>query len=402
MTLDIIESELQKPSIFKDESKLSIDYVPPKLPHREQEIRKLISIFRAVLENPMSISRKVVITGDIGTGKTAISKFFGEKILEYAKKRGLPLKYIHLNCRKHRSTFVLLNTLIRALSPKFPERGYSHDELLSILRGILAEKNVHVILTLDEIEYLIQFNRQDAQELIYSLTRLYEEEMNAPQRISLILISRSDAFLSAFDESVLSTLQPSKIHLEKYTEEQLFDILKDRRDMAFYERVVPDDILQMIAEIAAPRGDARYAIELLLKAGKYAEQEGKTKVIPEHVRKAKSETHPAVRKEVLRDLSKHEKLLLLALARKLRKSEQVYLTMGELEELYRILCEELGEKARTHTQIWEYVQNLEKFGIISKRLSGRGMRGKTTLISLPEVPAEILERELMRELGISE
>jgi cell division control protein 6 len=72
--------------------------------------------------------------------------------------------------------------------------------------------------------------------------------------------------------------------------------------------------------------------------------------------------------------------------------------MGEAEEGYEIICEEYGEAPRGHTQLWKYVKNLSVIGILEKKISGAGRRGKTTLISLPRVPASDLEQELTNAL----
>ena len=60
--------------LFKDESKLSFDYVPEKLVHRDKQLDKLWMIFRPVLEGAMS--QTAFLIGNVGTGKTATSKRF--------------------------------------------------------------------------------------------------------------------------------------------------------------------------------------------------------------------------------------------------------------------------------------------------------------------------------------
>jgi cell division control protein 6 len=91
-----------------------------------------------------------------------------------------------------------------------------------------------------------------------------------------------------------------------------------------------------------------------------------------------------------------KKLVLLAIARRIRK--KAYITMGEAEEAYKIVCEEYGEKRRAHTQFWKYVGDLDALGLIDTKLSGEGVVGKTTLISLPEIPSKILSDNLERSL----
>ena len=122
-------------------------------------------------------------------------------------------------------------------------------------------------------------------------------------------------------------------------------------------------------------------------------------VTPECVRNAVASVYPVVRKDMLPALSKHEKLFLIGIARHFKQNDSAYMSMGEAEESYALICEEFGEKCRGHTQIWKYVRALSVAGIIETIASGSGQRGKTTLIGLSRVPASDLEQELNRILS---
>jgi len=74
------------------------------------------------------------------------------------------------------------------------------------------------------------------------------------------------------------------------------------------------------------------------------------------------------------------------------------MSMGEAEDAYAIVCEEYGEKRRGHTQLWKYVKEFSASSVVETKVSGEGRWGKTTLISLPRVPASDLEQELSRAL----
>ncbi len=159
-----------------------------------------------------------------------------------------------------------------------------------------------------------------------------------------------------------------------------------------------NETLQLVCDIASERGDARYAIELLWRAGKQADSIDSRKVIPDYVRKAKADTHPELRKEVFTTLPRQNGLLLLAAARQLKENRGAYITMGELEDMYQSVCEEYGEEPRAHTQVWEWVQDLNAHGLVDTKRSSVGQRGQTTLIGLSDVPAEMLERYLLNIL----
>jgi len=387
------------PSVFKDESRLSIEYVPSQLPHREKELRLLEIFFASTLENPGGLSQRVQITGGIGTGKTALSKLFGSRVENTARGRGINLRYVHVNCRVNKSLFTILKRVLESLTVPFPQRGYSDEELLHSLLRYFDEKNCFLIIALDELESLI---REEGSEPLYALTRVQEERLGLLQRFSLICIVRRPEVFKSLDESTVSTLLHNVIHLDGYSLPQLEDILNYRVQEAFRENAVRSETLRLIADVAGARGDARYAIEILWRAGKYADSEESKAVLPEHARKAAASIYPAVRRESLGYLGLHERLLLLAIARRLKQTEAAYITMGDVEEAYRIVCEEHGKEPRGHTKIWEFLQELEDIGVIVTKISDTGFRGKTTLMGLPEIPAAILEREVTRLLEAGE
>ena len=384
-------------SVFKDESKLDINYVPPRLPHRGPQLDLLNKFFRFIIESPGKMTQRVLIVGKVGTGKTVLSQRFGLSIAREAQERGTNLHYVHVNCRECKgSLFMILHRTITKFYPNFPRRGYSEVELLQMLMQVLDERNVYLILVMDELESLIQSEGSDP---IYSLTRIQEDRVKAPQRLSLICILREPECLDKLDASTRSTLQRNIIHMEEYSASQLQDILNDRVALAFRHGAVSTQTIGIISELAAEEGDARYAIELLWRAGKYADVSESPEVLPEYVRKAAVSVYPVVRKDSISSLSLHEKLFLLGVARRFKQTEAAHLSMGEAEDAYTVVCEEWSQKKRGHTQLWKYVKELSALGIIKIEPSSVGQRGKTTLISLPRVPASDLEQELNKALS---
>ena len=83
--------------------------------------------------------------------------------------------------------------------------------------------------------------------------------------------------------------------------------------MAFELGAVEEDVVDLIAELAFKEtGNARFGIELLWRAGKYADAQDADTVEPECVRMAVSSIVPGMRRSELAELSLHEKLFLLA------------------------------------------------------------------------------------------
>lgn len=380
-------------SVFRDETKLDMSYVPNRLPHREHELRLLKQFFNFMLQFPGKMAQRVIITGDVGTGKTVLSQRFGADMTSEANKLGTKLCYVHVNCREYRgSLFPILHQAVTRFHPNFPRRGYSAEELINILFEILDEENAYVILALDEFESLVE---REGSEAVYKLTRLQEIRHGKLQRLSLICIARDLKVFERLDASTRSTLQSNIIKLEKYSKKQLVDILNDRVNLAFKPSAVPEETVDLVAELAfSEGGNARFGIELLWRAGKYAEVEGLSVVTPEHVRKAASSIIPTLRKSEIAGLGLHEKIFLLGIARLFKTSRAAYVPFSDAERAYAVICEEVGEKPHSHTQLWKYLQNFAVMGIVNTEVSARSNRGRSTLIYLPRIPAEELEKEL--------
>jgi len=380
-------------SVFKDETKLDITYIPGRLPHRDRELRLLMEFFSFILQFPAKMAQRVIIFGDVGTGKTVLSQRFGVDITHEANKLGINLRYVHVNCREYRgSLFLILYHIVSVFHPTFPRRGYSAEELLRILLQILDEENAYVILALDEFESLVE---RESSEAVYKLTRLQEIRQDKPQRLSLICILRNLKVIEQLDASTRSTLQSNIISLVKYSKQQLIDILNDRVSLAFKSLTVPEDTISLTGEIAfSEGGNARFGIELLWRAGKYADAEDLDAVTPECVRKAVSSIIPTMRKSDLASLSFHEKLFLLGIARIFKEGQKAYISLTDAEQAYAVVCEEFNMKPHSHTQLWKYLQTLSGVGIVETEVSAAGNRGRSTLIYLSRIPIHELEKEL--------
>ncbi len=380
-------------SVFKDETKLDINYIPRSLPHRERHFRLLMEFFSFILQHPERMTQRVLITGDVGTGKTVLAQRFGATISREASRHGISLRYIHINCREYRgSLFLILQHVVSSFHPSFPKRGYAAEELLRILMQVLDEENTCTILTLDEFESLIS---REGSEAVYKLTRLQEARQNRPQRLSLICILRSQRVIEQLDSSTRSTLQSNIINLEKYSKQQLADILTERVSLAFRPLTVTEETVGLIAALAfSENGNARFGIELLWRAGKYADAENLDTVTPECARKGVSSIIPSMRRSDLNVLGFHEKLFLLGIAKTFKESQKALIHLTEAEQTYAVLCEEFDTAPNSHTQVWKYLRDFSTLGIVEAEVAASGSRGRSTTISLPRIPAHELEKEL--------
>jgi len=395
MVIDYFEELLRKPTLFKDESKLDINFIPEKLPHREKELSLLSQLFLALITNPYSISRKILITGRTGIGKTVTVKSFGEMLENAGKKRDVSIKYIHVNCRKERTSYKVLIKLVRSLNKSFPKRGYSPQDLLEVIIEYLNTQNTHLLIVLDELSYLINNN----EDLIYFLTRLNDDSKSSIQRVSIIGIVRDISCLSNLDSSTLSTLQRNIIKFNNYTNKQIFDILRYRAKISLKENVISDKIISLIAEIVSKNGDIRYGLNLLWRACKIAESQNFKTITPECIRLGNQETIPFLTQDVLNYMNNQKLLFLYAIVTVLKSTNSPRIPLVEILNSYFTLCENLGLKARSYSQLWKYLQEYKKENIISVKVISEKIKGRKSLIEIPDIPLPRFEEILLNILN---
>ena len=137
-----LEKQYLSNSLFTKEEFLEVNYLPNNILHRDQELIMLSKIFIRIIEKPFIISRKVLIQGAIGIGKTLITKKFGEMLTTSAKKRKIDIKYIHINCRIEKTNFKVVHKILKNLNFSVPKRGFSPQELITILYDYLIESKI--------------------------------------------------------------------------------------------------------------------------------------------------------------------------------------------------------------------------------------------------------------------
>lgn len=389
---DVIEETLRGPSVFKDESKLDFGFVPDELPHREEEFKQLTLAMRSILTD--GSPQTMLVRGPVGTGKTALTKRFCQEFRRAGQDRDVEVSTVHVNCRRRSTTPAALLQIINHFDPAFPDRGFSTTEMLEQLTKQLKRRKTHLIVVLDEVDVLV---KRAGSDLIYHLTRFNEEDTLGPYSVSLILVSQEDVRLF-MDEGTKSTFkQTNTIRLEPYEKDELSSIVEQRVDLAFHPNTVTDGVVELVSDMAAEEGDARFALELLHKAGKAADERDGDQVAPEHARAAKAHIHPVLIDERLAEIDEQRALVLLALARVLKRGG-AYAKTGDVESAYEAACEQFGARPRGHTQFWTYIQDLDALGLLDAKRSGEGVVGTTTLMSLPDAPAELLEERLTEML----
>jgi cell division control protein 6 len=374
--------------IFRDREVLRHDYLPEKLPHREEQISLLGEMVAPVLKGARCSN--IFIYGKTGTGKTAVTKYVLGYLEATSKEYNAPVKFCYINCRMVGSEYRVFANLCQSIGFQVPFTGLSVGEVFDRFRKRLDGGKTMLIVALDEVDSLV---KAKGDGLLYELTRINETLFNS--KVSLIGISNDLRFKEFLDPRVLSSLSEEEIVFRPYDASELRNILLERAKLAFYEGALSDGALSICAALAAAEhGDARRALDLLRVAGEIAERSGASVVVEEHVREAEKHIERNRVLEALKNLTLHSKLVLLSVYH-LNRMDVYSSVTGEIYEIYSELCSEAGVTPLTQRRLGTLVNELDSMGLLNAKVVSMGRYGRTKKIRL-EIPRTII-REVFKD-----
>lgn len=325
---------MEESFIFKDRTKLSPRYIPKELPHREKQIDLLKRTFSNLKNDPDKYPLTILqIIGQAGIGKTSTLIRFGNLLKEELANNKINSKIVYINLKlQGGNKYAIYKYMLGSIAPELPAQGMSAEEMLRQMIEYLDNTSSYALIILDEIDYLIKISKDIG--IIYDLTRLNEFNPNKRCNVKgVIFIARSIEFYEKLDEAELSSLGRVPIEFPTYTIEQVSDILVQRSVEAFNKEVISTDIIDWISRIIISpeiNGDIRYALDLLTYAGNIAENEGTKKILLDQVKRVHEQIYKGITDEDLKDLSKEQIVILLAIIRGLRIKKKDHVELKEI------------------------------------------------------------------------
>jgi len=379
---DVFKKFVNGAKLFKDREVLRHDYLPEKLPHREEQIRLLGETVAPVLRDARCSN--IFIYGKTGTGKTAVTKYVLSRLEAKAKEYGAAVKFCYVNCRMTGSEYRVFANLSQNIGLAIPFTGLSVGEVFDRFRNGLDTSRTIFIVALDEVDALIKVR---GDSLLYELTRINETLHKS--KVSIIGISNDLRLKEFLDPRVFSSLSEEEMVFRPYDASELRNILLERSKLSFHEGTLSEAALNICSALAAAEhGDARRALDLLRVAGEVAERQEAKMITEEHVREAEKHIEHNRVVEALKNLTLHSKLVLLSVYH-LSKSSA---TTGEIYDIYTELCGELGAGLLTQRRLGTLVNELDAMGLLNAKVVSMGRYGRTKRIRLE------ISRTLIRDV----
>ena len=367
---DVFEKFITNTRIFKDREVLRHDYLPGRLPHREEQIRQLGEKVAPLLKGARSSN--IFIYGQTGTGKTAVVKYVLSRLEHKAKEFNAPIRLCYVNCRLAGSEYRAFASMCQTLGVQVPFTGLSVGEVFDRFKTGLDLSGVVFMVILDEADALIK-TRGDG--LLYELTRM--NEVLKRSKVTLVGISNDLRLKELLDPRVLSSLSEEEMVFRPYDAGELRTILAERANVAFVENALSDAALGLCAALAAAEhGDARRALDLLRVAGEVAERKGAAVVTEDDVREAEKHIEHNRILEALNNLTLHSKLVTLSIYH-LDKTTAHGAITGEICEVYDELSGELGVTPLTQRRLSTLINELDAMGLLNAKVVSMGRYGRT-------------------------
>ena len=204
---NIFEKAVIGNSLIKNRKTLTIDYVPEKLPFRDEESKTIAQVLSVVLKDGRPSN--LLVFGKPGTGKTAVVKNVINRLKKKSKEHGIGITVTIVNAKTANTSYKVLydiaeemgtNKIDKKLKVHFT--GLSIGEATDRILEYVKKNQLQVILVIDEIDSLVDRNGDD---ILYSFTRA-NERLTESGFISLIGISNSLTFKDKLDPRVRSRL----------------------------------------------------------------------------------------------------------------------------------------------------------------------------------------------------
>jgi archaeal cell division control protein 6 len=390
---DSFDKIFRTESVFKDQKSLAQAWQPKKgqkLICRDNEIKKLTVIHRPIIDDEGEFSVNTLVLGNGGIGKTLTVRYFGARFQDAAIKRGVKITVEYYDCLQHRSKSSILRNISERLHYN-AGHGYSDNEIMMQIMRQLKKRKEFLLIILDEAHHL---PAGDILALLNSSIGFGEKN----SRFSMICISRPTDWYRVENEKITSRIQDT-LKMKYYSREEAIKILKYRRNIAFREGVIEDNILELIGDIVVDAHNMRSGIDIMRSCGIRANELGLSNIESDMVLQSRNDINPTFKATIIDQLKEHEKISLLAIARELKQSGDPSTMVDPTYEMYCMICEEKEIGPHVKMSFRKYIRNLNQSKAVETDYMNptADKKGRQLVIKLIDIDPEKLI-ELLEEI----
>ena len=350
-------------SIFSEKKYLESLGPPIAILGRENEAEKIMKFLHPAKDGfsfPF-----VSVYGKSGTGKSTVVKFICDNMTDV-------FSYSFVNLRRTDTHFGCANLILESLDGEQVKSSAGINTAINniekqIEETLIRDKKSNFTLVLDEFDVIFSDKRRKGSDFVYKLLALIEALHSKGYWLCVVAISNSRLGDFSLEERVRSRMGESDVYFPPYKDKDVLQILQKRAEKAFVGPVDYDVLRKCAILSSAENGDCRYALQLLKKAGETAD--GTISV--SDVEKAYGQLKKDYQEEVIKTVTFHQKVILLAMARmRMLYEEEEFSTQDILNE-YRNLLH--VSRRLEYRRVFDLLNELKNLGIIAsvKRSEGR-------------------------------
>jgi cell division control protein 6 len=393
--------------IYRDRDALREDYQPDEVVGRTEELDAYQAALQPVINGEQP--NNIFLYGKTGVGKTVTTRYLLEHLQTDADQYDdISLTVVFLNCDGLNSSYQVATHLVNKLRDEHDQistTGYPlaavYDKLWSDLEALEGT----VLVVLDEID-----NIQD-DSILYQLPRARDNNNLHDTKLGLIGISNDFEFRDQLSSKVKSSLCEEELHFPAYDASELRSILEQRVEVAFQPGVVDNAVIAYCAAVGArDAGDARQAIELLMKGGDLARKDDDSTVQEDHVKRGEKLLERSRVAEGISGLTPHGRYILYALVT-LHLEDETPVRTRDIRPRYTHICQNIGDDPLVPRRMRDHLGDLTMLGIADVTERNEGRRGgkyreytlktdtETVVTALDETISEVGVHQSLAEAG---
>ncbi|MFU8867174.1 orc1/cdc6 family replication initiation protein [Natronococcus sp.] len=386
--------------IFRHRDALREDYQPEEIIGRDQELQQYISALQPVINGDQPAN--IFLYGKAGVGKTACTRYLLSELKSDATEYGVDLTTVRTNCEDLSTSYQVAIQLINELrepDEQLKPTGYPRRQVNEWLWEELDSIGGTIVIVLDEVDHI------EDDSILYQIPRARANGNLERSKVGIIGISNDFKFRESLSSKVQSSLCEKELQFPAYDAHELRDILEQRADVAFYDDVVPTEVIAKCAAFGAKdAGDARQSLDLLMEAGDIAVEREAERITEGHVDDARAALERSRIADGVAGLTQQGQLVLYALVM-LHEEGQTPTRARDIQDRYEIVCDRAAADSLVPRRMRDHLNELAMLGIASRTERNEGEVGgryyEYALDTNPDLLLEALD-ETVDVVGVTE